>query len=400
MKNLLKKLKIKNRILYCISQILKPFLKLEYKILRNKSKQSLTTKRLFSTTGNISLLKVLTLIKQTGNEDRYEDYLIIHSNGSSDFWENNLKIAKMHNFKKIYTFVHIRYSSAFILNNLYFFDEIYTINHPDHLGIIDEIYNRTKINLVDEGCASLLNYNLDKIPNLSKFYTNVYLNKLDSFNFTNELKNKIVQLDNKILEDLTQKISIKYPIIPTINFNDKYILYCGIYWEVSGLSKDKFAKEQSELINNLLNTGYKILYKPHPRDTEFYGYENNPNVLFVTTVLPVEVYQWDVLAVVSMSSTTVINLAHYSKIAGFSNVLEETLRPNRKDKVMIPLIRKIISEYSPNYKELLKFDVKNLTKVELKAQITSYYDKFITKKTMLSNNPDIQNYYRSYNEAE
>ena len=148
------------------------------------------------------------------------------------------------------------------------------------------------------------------------------------------------------------------------------------------------------MLNDLLDAGYKIMYKPHPRDTEFYGLENNPNVEFVTSKLPIELYNLDVLAVVSMSSTCVLSIPHYWEIPCFSDIIKQAVDYNPKDVMKINLIRYIVSQYSPNYKMLLDLDVKNTSREELKIRIKNIYDNFMKDKPMLSKNENVKAYVR------
>ena len=141
------------------------------------------------------------------------------------------------------------------------------------------------------------------------------------------------------------------------------------------------------------------MYKPHPRDTEFYGLKNNPSVEFVTSKLPIELYNLDILAVVSMSSSCLISIPHYWKIPCFSNVTPKAVEYNPTDVVKINLIRYIVKEYSPNYRMLLDLDIKKTSREELKMQIKDLYDNFMKEKTLMSQNKKLKEYMRGMNES-
>ena len=101
-----------------------------------------------------------------------------------------------------------------------------------------------------------------------------------------------------------------------------------------------------------------------------------------------------------MSSTTSISTAHYWDIPCFSNVIDKAIEINKNYKINIDLIRFIVKEYSPNYKELIKLDVKNTSKNELQHKIKEIYNKFIEDKPLLSENTNIKEFIRGMNEIK
>lgn len=372
-------------------------LKFEY-LLYKKMKFSKKIKRIFTTTGNISLINALAIIKTKSSFKNYEDILVIDTGkGQIDFVKKQLEIASFHKFKKIIVQPRINPGVQLVLNNFFKVDELYILNHPLHVNTVLPLFPKVKVFLIDEGPGSLLNYNSDKIKNLESFITHRYINKLDFCNIENINKIKFEPLDINEFRKIADTLSKKYPIEIKTSKEDKAILYCGIYWEVSGLDKDTFTQVQNETINNLLNAGYKILYKPHPRDTEFYGLDKNPNVEFINSKFPIELYNLDILAVVSLSSSTSISPAHYWGISCFSNVVDDAIKIDKNDKINIDLIRFIVKEYSPNYKELLKLDVKNTTKSDLKQQIKKIYSNFLKDKPLLSQNENVKEFVRGIN---
>ena len=374
-------------------------LKLEY-LLYKKFKFSKKTKRLFITTGNISLINTLSIINSIGSLEKYDDILVIDTGkGQIDFVKKQLEIAKLHNFKKIIVQPRINPGVQLVLNNYFKADELYILNHPLHLATVLPLFPNIKVYLIDEGPGSLLNYNSDKVSNLESFITHRYINKLDYCNIDDISKIKFEPLNITEFRKIAKSLSKKYPIQYKLNEYDKAILYCGIYWEVTGLSREKFIKTQSKMLNDLLNKGYKILYKPHPRDNEFFGFDKNPNVIFIDSKFPIELYNLDIVAIVSVSSTTSITYSHYWNIPGFSNILDVSLVDDGKDE-SINIIRKIIKEYSPNYKELLNLDVKNLSKAELKCVVKDIYNDFLKNKPLLSQNENIKEFIRGLNEIK
>ena len=62
---------------------------------------------------------------------------------------------------------------------------------------------------------------------------------------------------------------------------------------------------------------------------------------------------------------------------------------NNNDKVSIDIVRRMVKEYSPNYKQLLNYDVSGMSKEKLKQIIKDDYDKFINSKPLLSENKNL-----------
>lgn len=375
------------KIKWAIYYMFRPLVRLENKFLPKSNKKS---QRLFSTTGNISLINILAIINEIGDYDRYDDILIIDSGkGEDSFMQKQLEIAKLHDFKKIIASPRINPGVQAVLNNLWNIDEIYILNHPLHLNTVLPLYPDAKVTLFDEGAASLINYGCEKIKNLAKIKTHKYLNKLDFMGLDDLKKYNFECIDITSFNNVANQLTKNFPINIEYNAEDKYILYCGIYWEVTGLTREKFVEVQSNMLNELLNAGYKILYKPHPRDNEFFGFDKNPNVIFLDSKFPIELYNLDVVAIVSVSSTTSITYSHYWGIPGFSNIVDESLKNDNNDIGKINIVRYIIKEYSPNYKELLNFDVRNFQKNDLFIKLQQIYKSFLEKKLLLSENKTI-----------
>lgn len=393
--------KIIRRIKWFFYYVFRPLIIIEHNIYFYLKKIFKFKKisRLFATTGNISLINSLAIIKEVGDFDKYKDTLMIDTGkGRKEFFEKQKEIASIHNFK-IINEIGFACGVQAVLHNQFAFDEIYALNHPMFIKKLLPLYPKANIILIDEGAGSLINYNTDKINNLKGFKTHNYLDKIDFYGLDNLEKIKFKNINMDKFKKIATQISEKYPIQYKLNKYDKAILYCGIYWEVTGLSREKFIKTQSKMLNDLLNKGYKILYKPHPRDNEFFGFDKNPNVIFIDSKFPIELYNLDIVAIVSVSSTTSITYSHYWNIPGFSNILDVSLVDDGKDE-SINIIRKIIKEYSPNYKELLNLDVKNLSKAELKCAIKDIYNDFLKNKPLLSQNENLKEFIRGINEIK
>ncbi len=369
--------------------ILSPIIRLEYKIWDKFVKKKKII-RFFSTSGNISLVNILSIINEIGNFDKYEDYLFIDTGkGRKDFIENQMEIASLHNFKKIYIGYQVNSGIIAVLNNFFKVDEVYLLNHNAHLKTVLKLYTNAKITLIDEGPASLINYGIENIKNLKEIKMHKYLGKLDFYGINNIQKYNFNEISMQEFNKIREILSKKYPININYDTNEKYILYCSIYWEVSGLNKDEFSKVQKKVIQDLVDKGYKILYKPHPRDSEFYGFDRNPNVKFIDSKYPIELYEFDVVAIVSISSTSSLTLAHYSSIPCFSHVTEKAINHTDEKGGKLDIVKHIVKEYSPDYSILLNFDISNTSKQELKETLNQYYKTFLKTKPLLSENKRI-----------
>ena len=376
-------------LLWIIAYINVPIFKIKYYFYSKKRKTKKIV-RLFDTTGCISLINSLAIIKED-ESDKYEDILLLDScSNSIAFIKKHLKIAKIHNFKRIIIPFNIPLKRAILAYNIYQVNEVYALNHPKHLPELIELYPNTPFKIIDEGAGALVNAGIEKCKNISEIRTVKYLDKMDFARLNNIEKYKFNPINMNIFREITQKIIEEESIDLCINTEDKYVLYCGVYWYGTGLSQEEFANVQKEMLNNLIKQGYKVIYKPHPRDKEFYGFDKNTSITFFDTKYPIELYKIDVLAVVSYSSNTSISEAHYWNIPGFSNVLEKSI--NKKDKFHLNINRLLVKEYSPNYNELLKLDVKNMSKNELKLQIKKIHENFIKNKPLLSENEKIKEY--------
>lgn len=385
------KIKVYRQILWLFAFLWKPVFKIEQKILK---KCKSCKKRLFITTGNISLINILALLNNLEN-DGYEDYLIIESTtGTNKFWEINSNIAKKYKFKKIFLFYSIRFDTAFILNNLFDFDEVFVLNKKDQIETIKELLPSTIINLYEEGAGSLANFKNCNDLNINKFYTHKYLDKLDGLNMPINVSEKMQFQDTKAFNEIAEQITQEYPLNINFNNEDKSVIFCGTYWNPRlDPPKEEFEQSQLELINSLTDCGYKIYYKPHPRAEELYGLDKNSNVQMLDSVIPIELCNIDVLAIVS-SSTCCIAPAHYWGIPCFSDISEYSLEQN--NELGINIFRFIIKEYSPDYRELLKIDTKNLSREEVKTKIKEIYDNYLKDKPDLSVNKRVIDYAKRF----
>lgn len=369
---------------------IKKFKQENKKYIKNNSKTP--TKRLFLTTGNLSLLNALATIKQINK--KCEDTLFIHSYITSDnFHETNIRISQIHNFKEIHThYKKIDLREYFIENNLYEFDEIYFTNLYQYILLANQLYKNAKLFLIDEGCVSrLMRAKIFNYNKIKKMYFTNYSQKIDHWNLKRKNINKIIEIDNQIFKEVSKEYSKIFPV----NFNTepekKTVLFCGSYYEITKLKYEEYIKIQNETIEKLINLGYTVYFKPHPRDDR--NYIDNPLVKIINTTLPLESCNLDVCAAVSFASCSTLHLLKMQNIAGFTIELPLE-KPGCKidEKWISQLERKLILEYTAPLKMLLEINPNNYTKEELKKVLKNKCEEYINSKPLLSENKDFNNY--------
>ena len=375
---------------------IKQFIKLNKKFVERKNKK--VKRRLFMTTGNLSLLNNLTIIKQL-NEPNCEDVLFVYTNMKNEkFIDCAQKMASLHNFKKEYYHSSTcnDFREYFLKNKLYDFDEVYFPNQFHSFRIPSELLQNSDWILTDEGCgcklarSQYLNY--DKIQ---KIITHIYLDKLDFFGLTNKNMEKIVQINKKIFENICNECVKLYPVHLNLVPTDKAIIFCGSWWEVTGLSKERYMSLQNNLFDKLLDFGYKILFKPHPRDSR--NYLNNSNIVVLNTQLPLECYKFDdVVAIVSFGSSASLQSPYFSNLAGFNAL---PFNPNRdlENKWLDLLVKKMVYNYTTPIDVLFTVDSVKYSRDELRTILFEKCQRFINLLPKLSENEEFKQFALSKN---
>lgn len=382
-------IKIKHSI--DIDQLANKFAKKNNKYLDPKA--SKIKQRLFVTTGNLSLVNNLTIIKQL-NEPNCEDTLIILSHiVNNNFFSCCKEIAKIHPFKNIYT-ICTKGSDLrefIIRKKLSKIDEVYFSNQYQFIYTVNVLYPNAKWIITDEGCGSKLArsayLNYDRVD---KIIMHNYLDKLDFFGLSKENMNKIVPINKQIFDNVCQECAQKFSVNLNLYNDEKAIVFCGSWWEVTGLSKDAYMKLQDSIIERLTNMGYTILFKTHPRDPR--NYINNPNIKILNTTLPLECYKLDIVAVISMGSSASLHSPYISNVAGFSIDLPIDWENPLEQKWLDLLVKKLIKEYTTPIEELFSVNPKLYSKEELKQILLKKCMDFINSKPLLSQNKELENF--------
>ena len=368
---------------------IKQFIKLNKKFVERKNKK--VKRRLFMTTGNLSLLNNLTIIKQL-NESNCEDVLFVYTNmKNKKFIDCAQKMASLHNFKKEYYHSSTcnDFREYFLKKKLYDFDEVYFPNQFHSFRIPSELMQNSDWILTDEGCgcklarSQYLNY--DKIQ---KIITHIYLDKLDFFGLSKENLNKIVPIDKKIFENICNECVKFYPV--ELNCDEKTVIFCGSWWEVTGLSKEQYMLLQNKLLEKLLDLGYKILFKPHPRDQR--NYLNNSNIVILSTCLPLECYKFDdVVAIVSFGSSVSLQSPYFSHLAGF-NALPFNHNKVLESKWLDLLVKKMVHDYTTPIDILFTVDPVKYPTKELRTILFKKCQSYIKLLPKLSENEEFKQF--------
>lgn len=364
-----------------------------YKKLSNKKIKH----RIFFSSGNISLINVLTIIKQFP-ENNTEDILVIDTPlGSKNFIKINKEIAKYHKFKKIIiskkapsnrTYFNIMY------NNLFNIDEVFAHTKLEYLIHVFPMFKDCKITIFDEGMASLIEQYHPNDYLITDLNTMKYCNKFDRLGFDNiPIKN----LDIKIFKEIAENIDKEYPFDLEIDKESKTIMFCGAYWQAFNMGKYGFYSYQNGIMQKFLDNGFDVIYKPHPRDEV--DIKLPEKVRITNSLLPLELYNLDLLAIVSIASTASIHPFHYWNIAGFVDINEKTFY-DKESLNFIDINRKILDLYIPNISELLKINASDYTKQELKTKINKIFEDKLVSQPMLSKNNVLREYYEQYRKQE
>ena len=353
----------------------------------NKSTKN-KTKRIFFTSGNLSLLNTISIIKQL-NASNCEDTLVIVSHLTNENFEKAIKImSSLHNFKKIYTYFHSDDIDLFILNNqLYDYDEVYYSHQLSYVHLMEKLYTNSKLIMTDEGPNGKLKIPNVNYENVTKMIMHEYLdNKIDSFGFSDEIKKKIIPLDKSIFLDVANSCAKECPVNINTKEDEKIILLCGLWWENTGLTKEEYIELQETYIQKFLEKGYTLWFKPHPRDNR--DYIKNDKVKILQTALPLECYRFDnVVATVSFLSTSSLFSYYFSNIPGFQ-IKKVNIKQSDCDITQI-LVKEIVQDYAPSIEYLLDLDTKHLSLFETKEKIKDVYLNYMNKLPNISENKDM-----------
>lgn len=277
-----------------------------------------TNKRLFITTGFISLINAMSVIDML-NDKSFDNYLIIYSgNTSNSFKQYNLNLILDGYFKQ-----------AYFANNLSCDENIKYIEDKDFLNQFNEIYTTAQpifniwnmhknINLIEEGISSYFSFDVINYNNIKKIYLSDYFGKI---HYKDASQNdKICTLNKQLIKNIIEKIKAKN----NLNFEnlrqDNQILLLAQYIYQDVLVDDEVVNFYKHHIDNLIKRNYSVLFKSHPRVNDAitgklaHIYKDNPKFNFVSVGIkyPVElmINDLNLKAIVTSMSGGAINCAH------------------------------------------------------------------------------------------
>jgi hypothetical protein len=267
-------------------------------------------------------------------------------------------------------------------------DEIYMVSHLTIYSEITKLYPNIKYTLFEEGPGTL-SY---PVYNYSKIKRVIVHNYLEKFEYVVWHKTKIEPaiefVDEEIFKITLSEVRKKLNILLDFEKNKKYILLCGPDIE----SKAKMKKETVyNIISRLIDNGYTILFKKHPRDTDPYIF--NDSVINIDTSYPIELYDLNIVAVVNFTSSVCITIPYFNNIAVFSDT-----RHLRHKKVDMPhlsvLTHFILKQYTVPVDILLDFDHGNYSPADLTKKYMEVFKTHIEKIPVVKDNKTIMKFIK------
>lgn len=328
-------------------------------------------KRLFITTGLISLVNALTII---GDSQENDDLVILSFNQSEDFINTSNKIAQLHKFDNIMFFKKEKEIVKEI--NFQAYNELYCATLTKLYPFLKKHPNWS---IFEEGPGYAIT-DLKNCKNLKNCFIAKYLDKFDIIDKENVIKHVPIKKDN--FSEISSKI-LNLMQTPKELVTQRNILFIGHY--IYRKLGDEFAlKFYKEYINYFMNLGYNVYLKAHPRDKDYIlpilEQEFVDNKLFhiLDTSLPIEIYSFNFDAVVGAYSGTLVSLPHYNRISAINLPLKELYSTN------VGLNYKkffaLYDEYTPSFEEMK--DVLSASK----ERIWERYREIINSKIPIKNN--------------
>jgi hypothetical protein len=351
--------------------------------LKNRNSED-TTKRLFITTGGISLITCLSIINKIG-ADNYEDYLVIIGTTSNHiFVESNTNIALLYSFKKIIFLLPKEINFRILIDfGIEKIDEIFMVANLIFYSRIITLYPNVNYTLFEESPATL-SYPIYDYSKIRKVIVHNYLEKFDFFVWhKTNTKPEIEFIDETIFNKILSNTRKELNIAIKLDDNVKYILICG-----PDVQQKRYVRISTiyKTINKLVKCGYKILFKNHPRDMDQYIFDDN--VIIINTSYPIELYDLKIVAVVSFSLSVCITVPCFNGVATFSYLPVH----NKIDDLDFRLMQFMIKQYTVPIDILLNFDHINYTPQDLRKKLLEIFKTNIDKIPSVSDNLKIEKF--------
>lgn len=338
--------------------------------------------RFFITSGNFQLINSLAIIEQLKETDELPavNHILVWSITKSEtFSQLNENIARSFGIQHYHSCygpewdVH-QIVSYLIEKQMYSMDEVYSLQLEGNIKIYEALYQGCKHIITDESYFTLVPPPKKMATQCRKFITTCYLNKLDYVDFPGRPW-KVEYLQREFFDYVARRCVEMYPWPNVAAPNSKDIVFCATY---DAIWDTQIAERQKYIIQRLIEKGFRILYKPHPRDTELP--EESEHLKLLHTRLPLECYRLEgILAVVSIYSSASTQTYHYNRVAGFIDYA------SLYDKV--PEYIDILSQqYTPSVELLFGIDAREKDGEELKKIIDDIYKAHLADKPLMSEN--------------
>lgn len=347
-------------------------------------------RRLFLTTGNLSLLNTLAIIQQLGLAQGASTTIISWSAVSSDAFEEicaamAASVSPEH-YYGIYGSECAAY--AFILShNLTDFDEVYFANEGIFLQMVGLFWPHAAHILTEEGlCGLCLQKHFD-YGRLRTICTTRYLDKLD-YVAVLERPERILHVQKACFLQVADALCQRYPC-PALDVQaeEKVVIFCGTYGLWHCFPQAELLRMEREIIEALLSKGYRVLFKPHPRDQR--RHTDNDRFCVVRGALPLECYPCEnITAVVSLYSSASAQLYYYRAVPGFID--RRSMESEEFGRYLL------IKEYCPPVELLLSVDVERLSAGEVRRTVRHLYEEWLRQKPLLSQNQAFTTRFRAW----
>lgn len=357
------------------------------KYLRNRL-PSEPIRRLFITTGTLSLINALCYIEQSGNEDKYEDTMLIFGAITSQLIEDIIRALDKTKFKKVIFCKKQRanISDNIIVHSLYEVDECIFVAHERTYPVLKAYYRKAKLTIIQESLA-FFPYS-EQLATLPDMYHCNYSNKLDyAYPETGNLQ---IEMNREIYLRKIKDIGVKLNLKIKTKFGKKVILFCG-----ADNATGMMLHEDTTLtiIKKLTQKGYVVLFKKHPRDQKDY---EAMGVEVLDTAYPIEFYDLsEVTAILAFRSNLLFTLQDLD-VPVFYVLPEETMVFDRfKDKFTEFQISQskrasfCVQNYVLPMQELLDADM-NKSANELRKEFLTKQKALLDSQPRLSENKEFK----------
>ena len=277
-------------------------------------------KRIFITTGLISLVNTLVITRER-NANNFEDTLVVISfNQSDDFICTQKTIASLHNFKQIFFFK--KGKEIFKNIDIKKYDEVYCTTISS--SIFKIFQKPKKVFILDEGPGYGI-FDMKRFKNVEYCYVTNFLNK---FSFPRKSKNtQYSYIDSDTFRKVSSEILKLFSEKDNVKSN-KNVLFVGHYI-YRKLGNDAALSFYQKYINYFLDKEYNVYFKSHPRDNDIILpklkeiYAGNKKFNILNTKLPIEIYNFNFDIVTGAYSGVLVSLPHYRNIPSINLPLKE-----------------------------------------------------------------------------